>query len=293
MNLCVRVCFLMFLYSISYAVPVFGQGSRVQSDHGPVSIDDSAQARKRELWVQHGRVMPKESAAALRYQAHRQKLQLRALRSAQAHAAGITLLPHDGTTTPWKPLGPLPLASDASGFGVQDYGWVAGRATAVAIDPADGSGSTVYIGGAFGGVWKSVNATQPVTPPPSKVTWTALTDNQATLAVGAIAIQPGNSNSNNSVILVGTGETNSSADSYYGLGILRSPDAGTTWTLIPADNTGTRSFAGMAFSKIAYSTTNPILAVAATAGASEGIIEGLANPLTANLGLYYSGDSGV
>ena len=122
------------------------------------------------------------------------------------------------------------------------------------------------------------------------VTWTALTDNQATLAVGAIAIQPGNGS--NSVILVGTGESNSSADSYYGLGILRSANAGGTWALISSDTTGTRSFAGMGFSKIAFSSNTPSIVVAATAGASEGIIEGLENPLTANLGLYYSGDGG-
>ena len=34
----------------------------------------------------------------------------------------------------WVPLGPAPLASDASGFGQQDYGWVSGRATAVAVN---------------------------------------------------------------------------------------------------------------------------------------------------------------
>ena len=61
-------------------------------------------------------------------------------------------------STVWTPLGPAPLASDASGLGVQDYGPVAGRATAVAIDPADASGNTVYVGGAYGGVWKSTNA---------------------------------------------------------------------------------------------------------------------------------------
>ncbi len=94
------------------------------------------------------------------------------------------------------------------------------------------------------------------------------------------------------MILAGTGEANSSSDSYYGLGILRSANAGTSWTLISTDTTGTRSFAGMAFSKIAFSSAAPLLAVAATAGASEGIIEGLANPLTANLGLYDSGDGG-
>ena len=94
------------------------------------------------------------------------------------------------------------------------------------------------------------------------------------------------------MILVGTGETNSSADSYYGLGILRSANAGGTWALISSDTTGTRSFAGMGFSKIAFSSNAPSIVVAATAGASEGIIEGLENPLTANLGLYYSGDGG-
>ncbi len=208
---------------------------------------------------------------------------------ARAQKSGSRALPN--STVVWSPLGPVPLASDASGVGEYDYGWVSGRASAVAIDPADPTGNTVYIGGAYGGVWKSTNATETVTQNSSSVTWTALTDSQATLAVGAIAIQPGN-NVNNSVILVGTGETNSSADSYYGLGILRSGDAGNSWTLIPSDTTGTRSFAGMGFSKIAFSSNAPAIVVAATAGASEGIIEGLENPLTANLGLYYSGDGG-
>ncbi|HXM61014.1 MAG TPA: hypothetical protein VN950_09145 [Terriglobales bacterium] len=215
---------------------------------------------------------------------------MRSARPAMAQKLGRDASP---AALVWSSLGPAPLASDASGVGEYNYGWVSGRATAVAIDPADPTGSTVYIGGAYGGVWRSTNATQPVTQDSSSVTWTALTDNQATLAVGAIAVQPGNNNPNNSVILVGTGETNSSADSYYGLGILRSPDAGTTWTLITEDRTQTRSFAGMGFSKIAFSSNAPNIAVAATAGASEGIIEGLANPLIANLGLYYSSDSGV
>src|SRR5438445_9710798 len=114
----------------------------------------------------------------------------------------------------WTPLGPAPLASDATGFGAQDYKWVSGRATAVAVDPSDSSGNTVYVGGAYGGVWKSSNA-GPLSPNASSVTWNPVIDNQPTLAVGAIAIQPGNPNPANSVILVGTGETNSSADSYY------------------------------------------------------------------------------
>ena len=240
----------------------------------------------REQWFLRGRSSRGQPGAAERYRAYLQKMRMRAARGRKMGDASPSL------TVVWNPLGPAPLASDASGVGEYDYGWVSGRASGVAIDPADPTGNTVYIGGAYGGVWKSTNATQAVTQNSSGVSWAALTDNQATLAVGAIAIQPGNTNPNNSVILVGTGEANSSADSYYGLGILRSGNAGSSWTLISSDTTGTRSFAGMAFSKIAFSSNIPTIAVAATAGASEGIIEGLENPLTANLGLYYTGDGG-
>ena len=194
----------------------------------------------------------------------------------------------------WQPLGPSPLASDASGFGQQDYGWVSGRATSIVIDRSDPSGNTVYVGGAFGGVWKSSNAGS-ASPDPASVVWTPLIDDQPTLAVGAIAIQPQSSNPDpsRSVVLVGTGEANSSTDSYYGLGILRSANGGATWNLISQDASGTHSFAGLGFSKIAFSTANPNLVVAAVAGASQGLIDGLANPPTPNLGIYYSTNGGV
>jgi hypothetical protein len=164
----------------------------------------------------------------------------------------------------WTPIGPAPLASDATGNGGQDYNWVSGRATSVLIDPADTTGNTVLLGGAYGGLWKSTNAGS-LSPSPASVIWQPLIDDQPTLAVGAIALQPQNSN----VILVGTGETNSSSDSYYGLGILLSTDGGAGWTQItgigPAP-TEDQSFVGMGFSKIAFSTANPSLVVAATAG---------------------------
>jgi hypothetical protein len=232
----------------------------------------------------HGRVVPGRSAASLRYRAHLQKMQLRAARLAAERKTGANAF---SAAAGWKSLGPAPLASDATGFGGQDYNWVSGRATAVAVDPADTTGNTVYVGGAYGGLWKSLNA-GPLSSNPSSVTWSPLTDTQATLAIGSIAIQPGNSN----VVLVGTGETDSSADSYHGLGILRSSDGGNLWILITQDSTGTRSLAGLGFSKIAFSTANPNLVVAAAAGATQGVIEGLENPVSANRGLYYSTDGG-
>jgi hypothetical protein len=266
---------------------VCGQDLQLGAESKPVASADRERRVFREEWFLRGRSSRGQPGAALRYRAYLQKMRMRTARLAGLPKTESNPLPPAAAV--WSPLGPTPLASDASGSGEFDYGWVSGRATAVAVDPADASGNTVYVGGAYGGVWKSTNAACGSFGNASCVIWAPLADNQATLAVGAIAIQPGNSGD----VLVGTGEANSSADSYYGLGILQSLDSGTTWTLIQSDSTGSRSFAGMGFSKIAFSSNSPNLVVAATAGTPEGIIEGLENPLTANLGLYYSADGGA
>src|SRR5579884_2872558 len=108
----------------------------------------------------------------------------------------------------WSQIGPQPTDQ-----GLPDTS--AGRVSAVAIDPRDNN--TVYIAAAEGGVWKTTDGCS---------TWTPLTDQQASLASGALAIDP----SNPDIVYVGTGEENLSGDSYYGAGILRSTDAGNTWT---------------------------------------------------------------
>lgn len=282
----------VFLLLLVACVLGSAQGSKVRSTSESIKKEDRDQPKARAEWFQRGRAIPGQRSASLRYRAYQQKLRIRA---ARPKAATIhPLAPPPTVPLVWKPLGPSPLASDASGTGQQDYNWVSGRATAVAIDRADPSGNTVYVGGAYGGLWKSTNA-GPLNPDPASVVWTPLIDDQSTLAVGAIAIQPQltSLDSSKSVVLVGTGEANSSTDSYYGLGILRSANAGSTWMLIAGDSSGTRSFAGLSFSKIAFSTANPKLAVAAVAGASQGLINGRANPPTANLGLYYSTDAGI
>ena len=178
------------------------------------------------------------------------------------------------------------MASDASGNGTQDYHQVSGRATAVAIDPSDGTGNTVYIGGAQSGIWKSSNAASNIA---SDVIWTPLTDDQATLSIGAIAIQPGNTG----VILAATGEANNAGDSYFGLGILRSADSGATWSLISTANSGGLSFSGLGGTRMAFSTaggqTNTLVAAMATT--SEGLVDGAATANTAR-GLYTSLDAG-
>ncbi len=265
----------------------------VSTPVGPEHDDPLA----RELWFQRGRIVPGRpgASAQLLRRAYQQKVQLRAARlktsssAITAYSTALTTATPSSTSTSsyggWVPLGPAPLNSNATGsFDDQDYGPVVGRATSVVVDPGDPTGNTVYVGGAYGGVWKSTNA---AASDPSAVTWTPLTDQQATLATGSLALQPSSSGPSN-VILVGTGEADFSIDSYYGLGILRSADGGNTWTLI---NSATNGYilSGLAFAKIAFSTDNPNLVVAAATGAGNN--EG-AGSLGSSTGIYTSTDGG-
>ena len=271
-----------FLFVSHLAV---GQAAKVASPIDPISERDRDHPKQREEWFMRGRRVPDQSAAALRYRAHQQKLRMRTRKAARRTSAS----PASTVNSSWTPLGPAPLASDAGN--AQDYGLVSGRATSVAIDPADNSGNTVYVGGAYGGVWKSTNAGSN-SPSPASVTWTPLIDNQPTLAVGAIAIQPGNNNSANSLVLVGTGEANSSVDSYYGLGILRSTDAGSTWNLISTSDGGSLSFQGLGITKLAFSTAQTNTVVASAATASAGVVDGAFTSSTVR-GLYTSTNAGL
>ena len=265
------------------------QGARKTVPERPIAGADRDHVEERTRWFLHGRVIPGKPAAELRRRAYQAKMQARRDRGAFAHT--VRPASQAASNNDWTPLGPVPLASNASGSSSgQDYHQVAGRATAVAIDPADPSGNTVYIGGAQGGVWKSTNAAAGTA---NNVGWTAITDDQATLAIGSIVIQPGNSDTTKSVILVGTGEADNSADSYFGLGMLRSADGGNTWALIPTANGGALSFSGLGATRMAFSTasgqTNVV--VAAMAAAAEGVTDGA---LTSNTerGLYTSNDAG-
>jgi hypothetical protein len=198
---------------------------------------------------------------------------------------------------PWQSLGPAQVFTAA-------YGNVTGRVTAIAADPSDITGNTVYVGTTGGGVWKSTNAAGPQ----SAVAFTPLTDdlpvfndgNLASLSIGAVSVQPGGTG----VVLAGTGDPNDALDSYYGAGLLRSGDGGLTWSLIQNSNdfaaTGLTNFyfIGQAFAGFAWSTATPNLVVAAVSQSAEGQLVG-ANDLdssggliTSVAGLYYSIDAG-
>lgn len=282
--LCLFACLLL---SVSPAL--LAQGARTNpSGAGEEADRDNPAAR--EAWWARGRTAPKgKSAAELRWKAYQQKIQMRAAAMAAARKAGtFNAAPLVGST--WLPLGPAPLVSNP-GSG-QDYGFVSGRATSVLVDPADATGNTVYVGGAYGGLWRSTNG---LAPSPGNVTWSPMIDAQGTLAVGSIGVQPGNKTGTlSNVVLVGTGETNSSLDSYYGLGILRTTNgsaAQPNWTLITQDK-NSNPFHGMGFSRIAFSTANTSLVVAAASTATAGVLDG-ARSSSVIRGVYFSTDAGA
>ena len=70
-------------------------------------------------------------------------------------------------------------------------------------------------------------------------------DPRFAMFVGSITLDPNNPD----IVYVGTGDPNSTGDTFYGTGIYVSKDAGVTWSLL-TDNNGLNPFDGKAVSKI-------------------------------------------
>lgn len=116
--------------------------------------------------------------------------------------------------SPWKSIGPNN---------------VGGRTLSIAINPLNTS--TIYVGSASGGLWKTHSAGIGVHA------WEPVPTGYPVLGVNAIALSPVDTN----IIIIGTGEVYRDGNSTgglgllrttrgsYGLGILKSDDAGRTW----------------------------------------------------------------
>jgi len=150
----------------------------------------------------------------------------------------------------WSSLGPRPIT------GLSTYGNSAGRVTALAAKP---SGSIVYAGTADGGVWKSND---------NGATWNAMTDGQATLAIGAIAVDWTTSPE---TVYAGTGEANKCQDCLPSQGVLKSTDGGSAWALLGQSTFTASTFY---FSALAIDSTNPQQIFAATTGGLYRSIDG-------------------
>ena len=183
----------------------------------------------------------------------------------------------------WVPIGPSTIPDGQTDTGAGSVlSPVSGRLQDIAVHPTDPN--IVYAGGAQGGVWKTTNALA------ASPTWTPLTDKQASLATGAIAIDPRSPNT----VYVGTGEAAASCDSYYGAGILKTTDGGATWTLLGGAAGG--PFRNYAISEIVVDPTpgsQTIWATTTLGFYSSGTSQCAAAPTTRNGGLWRSDDNGV
>jgi sugar lactone lactonase YvrE len=117
------------------------------------------------------------------------------------------------------------------------FSLVGGRVTALAATP-DG---TWFAGAADGGVWRSRDQGQH---------WTPVFDNMPTLSIGALAVDPVDGS-----LWVGTGEANTSQDSYAGTGVYRSTNDGTTWKRVGDDSYGNNPLVSHTVFRIAFDSS--------------------------------------
>ncbi|MHB1907606.1 MAG: hypothetical protein ACYCQJ_01895 [Nitrososphaerales archaeon] len=149
------------------------------------------------------------------------------------------------TSSKWVPIGSQSISSNSSfTWGLAPF---SGRVTAIAVNGSNTN--EIFVGTAQGGLWKTTNG---------GTTWAPLTDNQSSLAVGAIALSP-----DNKTIYVGTGEANNCGDCYYGTGILKSTNGGASWTLL-----GQANFSSLAISSILVNPLNANEILVTTSSAS-------------------------
>ena len=133
-----------------------------------------------------------------------------------ASATGVS------SSSGWAPIGPAPIQ------GTDFPGGVTGRATAIAVNPFNGS--QVWLGSAAGGVWFSPNR---------GLDWDPISDHEESLAIGAIAVADCDSNGCDT-LYVGTGENAIRRDTYYGAGLLIGTSEGGDppsydWTMVHGD----------------------------------------------------------
>ncbi|HEU5430999.1 MAG TPA: hypothetical protein VFU81_05015, partial [Thermomicrobiales bacterium] len=283
-----RLTALLAMLSLGLVLPPAAAPARnraaAQSGREGADSESSAELRERADWFFEQRAgrngIPKGARARALAQAAKLPnggpSQPRAGNSRTGPPSPFTAPPAASPGYDWALIGPKPI----TGSGASSP-W-SGRVAAVAPDPSNDN--TIYIGAASGGVWKTTDggATTP--------SWKPLTDDALdSMAIGAIAVQPGGTG----VVLAGTGEANFSGDSYYGTGIWRSPNGGTTWSKADvSDGVNTIDLTGCTTSRIVFDPAQPNTVFAGVVNpgtfAGPGSGAGCANP-----GLYRSSDGGA
>jgi photosystem II stability/assembly factor-like uncharacterized protein len=224
---------------------LYPAGTRARFEIGPDQREGESEggdAMARLAWFYGQRAAPGHS------------LPVGAIQAARREAAAVAAQSRpDGVQPTWTELGPTPL--DTENFNYNDpyngtpplgFGNVSGRVAALAVKPGDSH--TVYMGAADGGVWKTTNG---------GTTWTPIFDDQSTLAIGALAVEPGTPER----LWAGTGEATSAFENYYGNGVYYSDDGGATFTQL-----GETLFSRLTISDIVISKNHKVVLVATNSG---------------------------
>jgi uncharacterized repeat protein (TIGR01451 family) len=154
---------------------------------------------------------------------------------AQTAAGGMAVETRRGTARggTWTSTGPDPIVQVARTSNTFEA--VSGRIGALAVR----NDGTIILGAAQGGVWTFDSTTR---------TWTSRTPDTSTQSVGALATAP----SDDRIVYLGSGEGALSGDSYYGTGVYRSADGGSTWHRVSGDK-----FNGQSTSSIVVDPADP------------------------------------
>ena len=120
----------------------------------------------------------------------------------------------------WISMGPAPLRDIT--YSGQSQQNASGRAPTLAVHPTNPS--TILIGAAQGGIWKTTNG---------GASFSAVSENMPSLAIKVIRYAP----SNLSIVYAGSGEPHGST-SIYGQGVFKSTNGGDSWSALPPNGTG-------------------------------------------------------
>ncbi len=197
----------------------------MRGSHAPLRsrLGSCAPLRSRRgstIRIPHSAIRNPHSCASLR-----SRFGSRVVATALLAIAGALASPAPVWAGEWTSLGPAPIST----------GPFTGRLSAVVASPT--VRTRYYVAGASGGIWRTDDG---------GLSWTPLTDDLPTCAIGALAMDPANED----ILYAGSGEANFANHSLYGLGLYKSTDGGDTWTVLAAE-----TFSGRTFSRIVVSHT--------------------------------------
>ncbi len=156
---------------------------------------------------------------------------------------------------------------------------VAGAVQAIAAHPFDPD--VIFVGATNGGVWRTTDG---------GAHWTPLTDQFPSLSIGDVTISPLDSSGNpvdastpldDLVVFAGTGGFSNSGVNGFNVGLLRSTDGGSTWSLDAAPE-----LAGLAITSVVPTRTSGVVLVSAL----DQIVDGT---VRRRGGVFRSTDGGV